>query len=70
MLEPSLRVCIPGVKVGMQLLRQAPERNFDLFVGRSRADAKHLIQFVHQLHPHARKPMGCLLRRQRQLPDL
>jgi hypothetical protein len=46
-LEPPLRVCIARMKIGMQLLSQAPESNFNLFVGRSRADTKHLIQFVH-----------------------
>src|SRR5262245_23594904 len=40
--------------VGMQLLSQTPERRFDLFVCRVRADAKHLIEFVHETLPSYR----------------
>jgi hypothetical protein len=51
MLQLPFRVRIPRVKVGMQLLSQAPESSFDLFVRRFGADAKHLIEFVHERLP-------------------
>src|SRR6185295_12876877 len=53
-LKPPLRGRIPRVEVGMQLLSQAPEGSFDLFVRRFRADAKYLIEFVHERLPSSR----------------
>src|SRR4029453_11326661 len=53
-LKPPLRGCIPRVEVGMQLLSQAPEGSFDLFVRRFSADAKYLIEFVHERLPSSR----------------
>jgi hypothetical protein len=32
----------------MQLLSQAPESRFDLFIRHVRTDAKHLIEFAHE----------------------
>ena len=46
---PTVR--IPRVKIGVQLFDQAPEGSFDLFVRRFRADAKHLVEPVHESCP-------------------
>src|SRR5262245_52866672 len=50
--EGVISICIVGVQVGMELLREPTKRAFDLLVGCPRQDTKHLVGVAHCVrHP-------------------